>query len=140
MKRLVIIFFLVFTGIISKADHWLILVNEERVFECISTCSENGFNAKMLKAHGTLKAGDRVTVVYVKDSIEKNITRNIIVSDSAQNDFRTFPIFDPEGNHALAVKADDFASLHKIIIWYSEKKIVNGVEVFTQRIPLVYFE
>ncbi len=123
-----------------KANHWIVLVNGERVFECVATCSANGFNAQLLKANVQLKAGDKITIVYTKDTNEINVFKNISVSDSAQVDFVTFPIFDPAGDHAVTVKVDEFTSIHKIIIWYSERKKVGHKEVITSRIPLVYFE
>jgi ribosomal 50S subunit-recycling heat shock protein len=121
-------------------DHWLILVNGQRVFECIATCSAGGLNTDILKASVKLKPGDKVTVVYTKDSIEAKVTKNIMVSDSALKEFQTFSVYDAEGDHAVTVKADDFNAVHKIVIWYSEKKMVNNKEVVTQKIPLVYFE
>lgn len=141
MRTLIAIIFFIGCSIQMKADHrWLILVNEERVFECVSTCSENGFNANMLKAKVKLKAGDKITIVYTKDSNETNITKNIIVTDSAQTNYKNFPIFDAAGNHAIAVKADDLLALNKVILWYSETKKVGGKEITTPRIALVYFE
>ena len=139
MRTLIALLFILCSPIL-KADHWLILVNEERVFECISTCAENGFNANMLKAKLKLKSGDRITIVYSKDSIGKNITKNITVTDSANTKFKNFPVFDSSGDHAIAIKADDLLSLHKVILWYSETKKEGNKEVTTRRIPLVYFE
>lgn len=121
-------------------DHWLILVNGQRVFECIATCSSGGLNTDLLKASVKLKPGDKVTVVYTKDSIEAKVTKNVILSDSASKKFQTFSVYDAEGDHAITVKADDFNIMHKIVLWYSEKKIVNNKEVVTEKIPLVYFE
>ncbi len=140
MKAIIILFFLFLYSLAVNANHWLVLVNGERVFECVSTCSENGFNANLLMAKGQLKAGDKITIVYIKDSNELNITKNIIVSDSAQLRFNAFPVFDAAGNQGITINADDLNSLHRIIIWYSEKKMVNNKEIITQRIPLVYFE
>jgi hypothetical protein len=140
MKISLIIATFILTCINAFADHWLILVNGERVFECISTCSNGGLNTNMLMANVKLKAGDKITVVYTKDSVEAFITKNIIISDSVAKKFQTFSIYDAGGDHACTVRADDFASIHKIVIWYSEKKVRNNKETITKKIPLVYFD
>jgi hypothetical protein len=141
MKHLLTFCFFVLCATAARAeDHWLILVNGERVFECPATCAANGFNPIMLRSKVKLDSFDVITIVYSKDSVEKGITKNISVSDSAQNDFKTFSVFDEDGSHAIAIKAKDFNSLHKIIIWYSETKKVKDVVMTTARVPLVYFD
>ncbi len=121
-------------------DHWVVLVNGQRVFECISTCSAHGVNPDLLKASVSLKAGDKVTVIYTKDTLESKITKNIMITDSALKQFQTFSVYDADGDHAITVKADDFISLHKVVLWYSETRKINSKDIVTEKVALVYFE
>ena len=143
MKYSIAIFFIMLCSLYSRAhttDHWVILVNGERVFECISTCSSHGLNKNLLKASVKLKPGDKITVLYTKDTLVTKVTKSITVSDSTLRQFQTFSVYDAEGDHAITLKVDDFENLRHVVLWYSEKRMVNSKEVVTEKIALVYFD
>ena len=136
------ILFIMFVFFANAATpvHWLILVNGKRVFECPATCSANGLNLKMLKADAKLSGTDKITIIISKDTVESHITKNILVSDSYAEKFQVFSIYDEEGTHAITIEASNFMKINDLVLWYSERKVVDSNVVDSPRFPLVYFE
>jgi hypothetical protein len=152
MKHLFIIAFVFLNYFSAKADtvdSWIILVNGERVFECVSACSAKGVNIALLKSKVTLHPTDKITFICTKDSTFPSTTKVLTITDTAFRYVKTtmyvkplqaFPIFDPEGNKAITISASDLKELHGIVIWYSEKRRKNNKIVESKKIALVYFE
>jgi hypothetical protein len=133
----------------DTVDSWIVLVNGERVFECVSTCSSNGINLALLKAQVKLNERDKITFICMKDSTFPATTKILTVTDTSfrftgphiyVKPLQAFPIFDPDGNKAITISASDLKELHGIIIWYSERRSRDNKIVESKKMALIYFE